>query len=351
MEGKVLATCPFEYAHASGKDENPSFVVFGSDTGDSFFNCSYPHSEDEHCSGSLAGMVTQYCKDYGIPTASAKWGDWNSRKVSLEGLLKYVWKNEASSGKNISLADRFDAAVYAPSRKFTASRKHIDPKDALRKAIENIGTLPDKYLDQFEELEGDSFDYLRGPSRSINRETQDMWELLYDPGWKRLVIPVRDMRDRLVAVSRRSIYDWQKPKYLHGKGFKRRFFLFGEAPRYRKGVKESNKNRGIIVEGQFDVIRLWQYGYRNAVAIFGADMTDEQIEKFASMFSEAIILGDGDAAGQEASKKIAKQLEDRAIKAEIRRMPPGKDPGDPLFTKREAREVIGEPDVGDKLPF
>jgi DNA primase len=127
-------------------------------------------------------------------------------------------------------------------------------------------------------------------------------------------------------------------------GFKRRLQMFGEDPKSREPIP-SDKPRGIIVEGQFDVIRLWQLGYRGAVAMYGSNMTMHQIERFRSLFSSAVALTDGDEAGRTAGELLRQQFEAADLPIEVVHTPEGLDPGNPKFTLDQAKLLLGEPEV------
>lgn len=343
---KVLATCPFEHEHSSGRDSHPSFVVFAGD--DSKWNCSYPHSSQEYSFGSMEELVRHVARLRRLPTSSTGWGNWEDNGVSLHSLYRFVWMHDSSHPKteHADLKSRLNNADWSPARahagRFSKAANTAAPPPETQ--------LPDNYLERFEFPDGKAWQYLH-KTRGLDRGTIEQWELLYDPDWKRVVIPVRDVNGKLIAISRRALHDWQKPKYMHSKGFQRRHYLFGENPQAREPATRG-KQRGILVEGQFDVIRLWQYGYRNAVAIFGADMTKEQLDKCQRMFSEVVVMTDGDAAGRTAGEKILEQLAAYNIPSRVAVVPDNLDPGDVGFTVDHARELIGSPDIdSQKFPW
>ena len=83
----------------------------------------------------------------------------------------------------------------------------------------------------------------------------------------------------------------------------------------------------ILVEGQGDVWRMHEAGYKNCVGLFGADLSDDQLlllEQTGAL--NLIILTDMDDAGQKAADKIIKKCGRRFnyLRPEI----PTKDVGD-----------------------
>jgi DNA primase len=204
--------------------------------------------------------------------------------------------------------------------------------------------LPNGYMERYEDLPIEALDYLRGEERGLEDYTIDFWGLKFDRREQRIMIPIFDLKGRLIATSGRAIHDYTKPKYRHMSGFKRRYQLFGEDPKVRE-PSTSSKLRGIVVEGQFDVIHLWQLGYRTAVAMYGSSMTPQQIERFKSMFSSAIFLTDGDEPGEIAGEKLKLQFNAADIPIELAATPDGLDAGHPKFTLAHAKSILGEPEV------
>ena len=343
---KVLATCPFEHEHSSGRDSHPSFVVFANDTECSGFNCSYPHSTRALSVGSMESLVERFSEVNNLPVSAVPWGTWEDKGPSLNSLLRFVWTHDLPTGEDSPEVAHAKSLVWDPSVQIRKAHGLYAPAASIPDAPE-AKALPPSTLDVFEAPEGPALQYLR--DRGLDEETIEHWEILYDPEYDRILIPIRDMGDALVGLSRRALYDYQDPKYLHSKGFSRNNFLFGEAKKHREPVS-NEKCSGIVVEGQFDVIRLWQYGYRGAVAVFGASMSIHQAVKFSKMFSDAIILTDGDEGGEKAVKQVTPALDEVGISYEVVRMPAGLDPGDVRFTPEMAQSLLGSPKV-DKGRF
>jgi 5S rRNA maturation endonuclease (ribonuclease M5) len=190
--------------------------------------------------------------------------------------------------------------------------------------------LDDFFIDPI----GDGEKYLR--KRKYKPSTIVAWELKWHPKQRRIAIPSRDERGRLVGISGRTVDPKGRPKYLHSTGFKRDFYLFGEW--------KLLPGTGILVEGQLDVIGLWQDGFINGVAAFGSSLTSLQIDKIVRFFSDVVILTDGDQPGREAAQKWEKQLASH-MPVRVPEMPKDKDPDD--LTKEEKVEILGEPRVVD----
>jgi DNA primase len=91
--------------------------------------------------------------------------------------------------------------------------------------------------------------------------------------------------------------------------------------------------RFVVVEGYTDVLALHQAGIREAVAIMGTAMTQEQLAELAKVGDSnrrgAVFLAlDADRAGREAMLRAARLAEDRGVDLRVVDMPEGTDPAD-----------------------
>ena len=116
----------------------------------------------------------------------------------------------------------------------------------------------------------------------------------------RVMFPIRDPQGRVLAFGGRVLEDRQ-PKYLNS----------AESPLYSKtrtlyGLFEARqaiqqKDRVILVEGYFDVIALWQGGFKEVVAGCGTALTVEQLRVLSRYTKNVLACFDGDSAGRKAS--------------------------------------------------
>jgi DNA primase len=78
----------------------------------------------------------------------------------------------------------------------------------------------------------------------------------------------------------------------------------------------------IVTEGFFDVAKLVESGCRNAVALMGSAMSEEQIERLVWMhekvrFPRIVLLLDRDRAGIKASRQIRERLSGRGFSVDL----------------------------------
>lgn len=120
----------------------------------------------------------------------------------------------------------------------------------------------------------------------------------------RVVVPIYDYEYNYVGCVGRATYDNMTPKWLHSKGFKKEH-LYG----LNIAKNYITEDRSLfLLEGQGDVWRMHEAGFKNSVSIFGASLTDEQLIVLEEVgIMKLIILTDYDEAGEKAAKQIIKK--------------------------------------------
>jgi DNA primase len=135
----------------------------------------------------------------------------------------------------------------------------------------------------------------------------------------RIVIPLRDQYGEIVSYAGRALSDTVKPKIINT-SYQKNSYLYG-----LNKAKENiyTKKYIIIVEGQFDVISCHRNALTNAVGICGSAFSDRQARLILRYTNKAIILGDHDAAGSKAVKRIEDVLRRYYIQTHIIYPPDG----------------------------
>lgn len=320
----VNASCPFApYTdlHKNRQDAHPSFGV-AIDDGKSSFRCFTCNSKGTltHLLFRLKHLAEQAEQDTTGLTELFTWVQDRDREVprtveTLKGRLKNLeYKRHAPveiGGILVSEATAKNAAV-------------AEVPEVI---------LDEAELNKFDPLTQEARDYLRN-ERGLSDDTIAEWGFRWHPQSRRIAIPIRDCKGRLVGISGRALMGESKRKFLHSTGFKRDRYLFGE-----NRLREGAGGRGIVVEGFFDAIYLWQQGYP-AVALLGTTPSILQAEKLVRFFSEVIVFPDGDGAGYEGAKKVVRALE-RRVKTSVAPIPPGRDPDE--LSPLELLDLLGDP--------
>jgi DNA primase len=126
----------------------------------------------------------------------------------------------------------------------------------------------------------------------------------YDRFRNRLMFPITDTRDRIVAFGGRALGE-QRAKYLNSPEtpiFHKGDLLYNLA-NARKPARDDD--RLVVVEGYMDVIALDQAGLSCAVAPLGTALTENQMTASWRLVAEPALCFDGDAAGQRAAHRAA----------------------------------------------
>jgi DNA primase len=156
---------------------------------------------------------------------------------------------------------------------------------------------------------------------------------LYDRFRGRIMFPLADARGRVLGFGARQMGEGRGPKYLNTSEndlYHKGRQLFGIDVARREAMKSG---RFVVVEGYTDVLALHQAGIREAVAIMGTAMTQEQLAELAKVGDSnrrglVFLALDADRAGREAMLRAARLAEDRGVDLRVVDMPEGTDPAD-----------------------
>ncbi len=124
----------------------------------------------------------------------------------------------------------------------------------------------------------------------------------------RIIVPIHNKNAEIVGFGGR-IYGnnpaaKQTAKYINSPEtvvFKKNEVLFN----YHR-VRLQKASFIIVVEGYFDVIKLWQHGIKNAVAPMGTNITEDHLATLFKSSKDLIFCFDGDNAGIAASLRAMK---------------------------------------------
>lgn len=146
----------------------------------------------------------------------------------------------------------------------------------------------------------------------------------------RIVFPIRNHRNEVVAFGARALRSAVQPKYLNSpetEWFRKRETLYG-APGVYQDVRR--EKAFVLVEGYLDVLALWQAGVRHCVAPLGTAVTAEQIRRLKRYAPRGLLLFDTDEAGIRAAERTILLCEQQDFPTEVIRLQRGKDPAEIL---------------------
>lgn len=164
----------------------------------------------------------------------------------------------------------------------------------------------------------------------------------YDRFRGRLMFPILAPGGRVLGFSGRVLPsfaetdDGQKaPKYINSPEsllYKKSKTLFGL---HAAGSNMRERERGILVEGQIDVVAMHQRGYTETVAALGTALTKQQCELIARFTDTIVLCFDGDRAGAKAAYAALPLLLEIGMDVRIAALEPGEDPDSTTAEKLE----------------
>lgn len=262
--------------------------------------------------------VEKLARDYGLelPKQSAAEQQQYRRRTTL---IEWVEKACAFFEMQLLRPGGREAREYLQKRGF----------DEHAWARHRIGFAPDGWRTLFEYLtkEGASVEELIEaglvvqPDEGADGKSRQPWDRFRN----RVIFPITDHSERVIAFGARTLDPAGKPKYLNSsdsplfhKG--RTLYRYMAAREELAKIKEGPASRGLIVtEGYVDAIALAEAGIGSAVAPLGTALTEDQLDLLWRAGPEPILCFDGDAAGIRAAWRAC----DRAL--------PLIEPGKTLF--------------------
>lgn len=178
-----------------------------------------------------------------------------------------------------------------------------------------------------------SHEYVAG--RGISLATARVFGIGYYSGRGflsgRVAIPIHNEAGTLIAYAGRSV-EGDPPKYKFPAAFRKSAELFN----LHRAV-QGQCRQVVLVEGFFDCMNVHQAGFPNVVALMGSSLSTQQANLLTWHFAEAVLLLDGDDAGERASAKIAVKLSG-LMKIHCGRVPIGRQPDQ--LSADELRRII-----------
>lgn len=136
----------------------------------------------------------------------------------------------------------------------------------------------------------------------------------YDRFFSRLIFPIFDIRDRVVAFGGR-VLDKSLPKYVNSP--ENEIYFKGKNLYALNIAKKEKLENIIIVEGYMDCIALQKSGIVNSVASLGTALTENQA-RLIKKYTDSVIIGyDQDGAGQAATMRGLDILASKGLKVKV----------------------------------
>ena len=287
-----LTLCPFH------TEKTPSFVVSPAKNIWKCFGCGKAGDSIkflmEYKGLSFSEAVVEIANKYGIT-------------------VKYIGNTkEDLEKKNLFSVIQKVADFYRENlKKSREAKSYLKERNIFSSTVETffIGYSPYdiQKLIKFMEDEGITIDELKKVGvlvQSLDGEIKDRFK-------GRVIFPIKDHLGRIVAFGGRIIspnISPKSPKYLNSpetKIYNKSKVLYGffEAKDYLR-----EKKYGIIVEGYFDLLSMYQIGFKNIVATLGTSLTEYHAKLLKKFVNKVILMFDNDKAGKEAVIRASKLL-------------------------------------------
>ena len=145
----------------------------------------------------------------------------------------------------------------------------------------------------------DYFEY-----RGINEESMKHFALGYSSAMNMVITPVHSPDGMPVGLVGRSI---SEKRFKNSNGLPKNKTMFN--------LHRAKKLGGIVivVESNFDAIRVHQAGFPNVVATLGGHISNDNINLLNKYFTKIIIMTDSDEAGRSLGKNIASKLRNKEV--------------------------------------
>lgn len=160
---------------------------------------------------------------------------------------------------------------------------------------------------------------------------------MYSIFFGRIMYPIIDRRNRVIAFGGRTMNAGETPKYLNSPEsmiFKKKNELYG-----LNLANKYNSKRLILVEGYMDVISLIKNGIAGGIASLGTSLAKEHVEVIKRQNKKVFICYDSDTAGRKATLRALDMFKEEGITANVIRIGDYKDP-DEFFSSKKSSDFM-----------
>ena len=300
------------------------------------------------------------------------------------------------SGTAVGFLMEYEHLSYVDALRYLARKYHIEVQEeeesaediARRQRSESLLLVSDFarqfFNEQLKSGEGHNVGYAYYRSRGIEDETIAKWSLGWAPsarsslvdaareaGYKdeylvaaglalqnedgsltdrfreRVMFPIHSVSGRVLAFSGRTLRSDNPAKYVNSPEteiYVKRRNLMGI---YFAKTSIAREDRCILVEGNVDVVMMYQLGITNVVASCGTALTVEQVRLIKKFTENITIMYDGDSAGIHAAERAVPMILDEGMNVRIVPLPEGEDP-DSFSRKHSLDEVRSYIEANEK---
>jgi len=241
-----------------------------------------------------------------------------------------------SAAKQVDLIRKLEEKT--PDQQIDLALNKWDKKYTnFRESSERLEVWDDKELSAFKPILKKSF----LEQKRIKAEIAQIYQLMWDEKGCRVVVPVRRWDGELVGCMGRCWCDLCRQGKEHVDKFRKKHFAYWNFPKSHFMFNEhlvSNKEKVFVVEGPFDVMRMFGAGFENTVALMGSSLSVDQARKLTNLGQPVVLMLDADPGGETGTAKAIPMLKGRVVSLHECTLPEGKDPGD--LTDEEVKTAV-----------
>jgi DNA primase len=174
-----------------------------------------------------------------------------------------------------------------------------------------------------------------------------------DRYYKRVMFPLMNVTGMVVGFSARTIDPHEKEKkiakYINSSEsniFHKKDNLYA-INRTKDSISAAGRT-AILVEGQMDVVSVWQHGVTNVTASLGTALTEGQARLLHRFADRVVLAYDMDESGRDAATKGGMVLRSAGLDVAVMSLPSGKDPDE--FIRAKGRNAFME-QAESAVPF
>lgn len=274
----------------------------------------YGPSYDETVIESVDRLISDAESDSGKNNSSGLFNDKdNTGKQSIEpvpeSIVDEVLMNEKKRIRDILVeASKFYYKSYTDESIGKAAREYVAQRGIPKQTIDDfvIGYSPVNGTALYDLLKEKGFndeEMLKSGIFAIFSKTNKPYDIFHG----RLIFPIFDASGNVIAFGGRALGD-ERPKYLNSADsliYSKQNNLYA----INIALKEEYE-QFILVEGYMDVLSLYSAGVKNAVAVLGLSLTDNQIKLCSKYGKDIVFFFDSDEAGQKATLRAIEMLMD-----------------------------------------
>jgi len=311
--------CPFH------SEKIPSFVVSPEKQIFKCFGC-----------GAAGDVVTFYTKIKGLSFKEALLELAEKAGISVDKKFFVEKKKEKSLTElNYKVAKFYHHLLYFHSSSKEA-REYLEQRGINEETIKNflLGFAPQDGRVLAGYLRNSSEELAKGEELGLIKRTSDGSYIDLFRG--RIIFPIFNLKGECVGFGARALDKDAEPKYLNtpeSKIFKKGEIFYGL---YQSKEAIKKENLGLLVEGYFDFLSLWEKGVKNVVATCGTALTESHVKLMKTFTENWIILYDGDLAGKKATLRAISLFLKEGILPRCVILPEEHDPDS--WTRKEGLE-------------